>query len=217
MKETKRDVALEQRASSTGGMLFSPSAARNKAAIAEAVIPFLKQGARVLELGSGTGEHAEHICALRPDLAWTPSDPDDLSRQSCAARAAAGSGAMRPPLAIDLTQPDWSRGLTGYDAVFCANTIHISPWEAATGLAQGAASLLSPSGVAILYGPFLEGEASTPSNLEFSASLKRRDPRWGVRERAAVEALFQDNGFRAHGRIPMPANNQILVFSRAPT
>ena len=209
-----RPIALETR-DAQGAMLFSPSTARNKGPVAETLSPLLKHGARVLELGSGTGEHAEHLCSLRPDLRWTPSDPDAASRASCAARAAASGGAMLAPLAIDLTLPGWWEDAPACDAVFSANMIHISPWDAAVGLAQGAARLLAAGGLLILYGPFLEGADSAPSNLDFSASLKARDPRWGVRERADVEALFAASGFATFARIAMPANNQMLAFQRA--
>jgi SAM-dependent methyltransferase len=216
MPDKSPEIALEQRAAA-GAMLFSPSAGRNKAAIAAAMIPLLPNGAHVLELGSGTGEHAEHICSLRPDLHWTPSDPDAASRASCAARAAAGNGALRPPLPIDLTRSGWWEDAPRCDVIFCANTIHISPWETAQGLAAGAAALLDPGGRTILYGPFLEGDESAPSNIAFSEDLKARDPRWGVRERGDVERLFGAHGLRPAQRIPMPANNQVLGFERIAT
>lgn len=206
-------IALEERAQA-GAMLFSPSAARNKGLIAEALDDLLAPGWRVLEFGSGTGEHAEQVCARRPDLVWTPSDPDLKSRASCAARAAQSGGVIQPPLDIDLSAPGWAGRAPRCDAIFCANTLHIAPWDAATGLAAGAAQLLPPHGRVILYGPFLEGAESAPSNLAFSDDLKRRDPRWGVRQRTDVEALFAAGGFSLIRALPMPANNMLLAFAR---
>ncbi len=209
---SKPPIALESR-DAAGGMLFSPSAGRNKGPIAEALAELLPKGARVLEIASGTGEHGEQVCKTRPDIVWTPSEPDAASRASCAARAAASDGAIRPPLALDVSAPDWAKGVPQQDAIFCANMIHIAPWSAAEGLAAGAARLLPPGGLVILYGPFLEGAASAPSNLKFSEDLKRRDAAWGVRELGDVEALFSAAGFGLRENRPMPANNRILVFS----
>lgn len=211
---SKPPIALESRDASDG-MLFSPSAGRNKGPIAEALADLLPEGARVLEIASGTGEHGEQVCARRPDVVWTPSEPDAASRASCAARAAASNGAIRPPLDLDVSAPDWEQGVPPADAIFCANMIHIAPWSAAEGLAAGAARLLPPGGQVILYGPFLEGAASAPSNLQFSEDLQRRNPAWGVRELADVQALFSAAGFDLQENRAMPANNRILVFSFA--
>lgn len=209
----KPPIALEQRAVE-GAMLFSPSAGRNKDAIAQVLAELLPQGAHVLEIGSGTGEHAESAVQARPDLSWTPSDPDDASRASCAARAEISGGRIHPPLNLDLTRPGWLDDALRCDAIFCANTIHISPWSVAEGLAAGAESLLGAEGRVILYGPFLNGADSAPSNLKFSENLKARDASWGVRERTDVEALFAARGFALARVIDMPANNHMLLFER---
>jgi hypothetical protein len=209
-------IALEDRAAEAG-RLFSPSAARNREAIAAVLAQALPAGARVLEIGSGTGEHAVAACAARPDISWQPSDPDARSRESQAAWAAAAGGRMAPPLDLDLLKPDWTAGLGPVDAVVCINVIHISPWRVAEALADGAARLLAPGRPACLYGPYLEGEATAPSNLDFDRSLKARDPQWGVRALSDVVALFDRAGFDLDRRVEMPANNLSVIFKKRET
>ncbi|MBI1236706.1 MAG: DUF938 domain-containing protein [Alphaproteobacteria bacterium] len=194
--------------------LYSPSAARNSAVIADVLSPVLASQARVLEIGSGTGEHAEAVCSVRPDIKWTPSDPDELSRRSQAARARE-TGGVQAPLELDVSVPGWTQDLPEFDALVCCNVIHISPWTAAEGLARGAADILGTEGRIFLYGPFLEGADTAPSNLEFDTSLKARNPQWGVRALQDVTQLFAHNGFHLEKRIAMPANNLSLIFSRA--
>ncbi len=207
-------IALETR-DSADDKLFSPSAARNCAAIAEVLGPVLAPQACVLEIGSGTGEHGEAVCRARPDIQWTPSDPDAASRRSQAARARE-TKALHAPLDLDVSAPGWTRGLPKYDVLVCCNVIHISPWATAAGLVSGAREILAPEGRIFLYGPFLEGAQSAPSNLAFDASLKARNPEWGVRALADVSTLFARNGFQLEKRIAMPANNLSLIFSRLP-
>ena len=219
MTETKPDPsglprALEER-DRTGARLSSPSAVRNRGVIAETLGARLPKGARVLEIASGTGEHGLAAVSRRPDLRWTPSDPDPESRASASDWAGESGGAMNRALDLDVTRPGWQDGLERPDAIFCANMIHIAPWQAAIGLFEGARDLLEEGRELILYGPFTDGEATAPSNLDFDASLKSRDPRWGVREIEAVEALARDNGFALAARISMPANNLVLAFRRA--
>ena len=206
-------IALETRTPS-GAKLHSPSAGRNKAAIAEVLFKLLPKDTSVLGIASGTGEHAAAALAARPDLAWQPSDPDAASRASQDAWAREAGGRMRPSLDISTTAPLWWGGLPGFDAIFCANMIHIAPWEAAQGLARGAARLLAPGGQTLLYGPFLEGSASTDGNLAFDRSLRARDPRWGVRELDDVKKLFAKHGHSLAQVIAMPANNRLLQFTR---
>lgn len=196
--------------------LFSPSAARNAAAITNVLGPVLKPAAYVLEIGSGTGEHGEAVCGLRPDIQWTPSDPDEVSRRSQATRAGEIEG-LQAPLDLDVSAPAWTHGLSAYDVLVCCNVIHISPWAVAEGLARGAADILEQEGWVFLYGPFLEGVKTAPSNLEFDASLKSRNPEWGVRALEDVISLFARNGFQLENRIDMPANNLALIFSRTAT
>lgn len=206
-------VALEDRAAS-GARLASPSAARNKDAIAQALAGRLPGGAHVLEIACGTGEHALACVAARADLTWTPSDPDSASRASADDWGREAGGRMRPALDIDVTQSGWTEMIEAADALFCANMVHIAPWSAAQGLFAGAQRLLAGGGDVHLYGPFKDGAATSPSNLEFDASLKSRDPNWGVRELADVDALAARHGFARTGRIDMPANNLLLSYTR---
>jgi hypothetical protein len=111
-------------------------------------------------------------------------------------------------------QNKWWDGLKGYDALFCANMIHIAPWAASKGLVEGAKHILSTSGNIFLYGPFLEGAETAPSNLKFDQSLKSRNPEWGVRSLEDVKHIFADAGFNMRARIVMPSNNRLIVFSR---
>lgn len=214
--QTPSPIALEDRAAEAG-RLFSPSAARNREAIAAVLAEALPEGARVLEIGSGTGEHAVAACAARPDIAWQPSDPDARSRESQLAWAAEAEGRIAPPLALDLLQEGWSVGLAPVDALVCINVIHIAPWGVAEALARGAAGLLAAGKPVCLYGPYLEGEATAQSNLDFDRSLKARNPAWGVRALADVVALFDGAGFTLARRIDMPANNLSLVFTKRET
>ena len=120
---------------------------------------------------------------------------------------------IEPALELDVTEASWEQDLGPFNAVFCANMIHIAPWAAAQGLFRGASELLDGSGLLILYGPFMEGDRTAPSNLDFDASLKSRNPEWGVRDLGAVDTLARQNGFTRSERIQMPANNLILVFT----
>ena len=213
MTEKTSPIALEDRASD-GARLSSPSAARNREPIMAALSERLPHGARVLEIASGTGEHALAVVSARPDLSWTPSDPDPASRASENAWAQDANGCMRPALDLDVCAEGWWDGLEQVEAIYCANMIHIAPWEAAEGLFKGAAELLSQDGALHLYGPYLEGADTAPSNLDFDASLKQRDPRWGVRALSDVDALAARNGLVRVERLVMPSNNLMLTFKR---
>lgn len=202
-----KPIALEDRALE-GARMFSPSAGRNKKAIAEALSSLLPDQARVLEVGSGTGEHGAALGALRSDIIWQYSDPDPQSRQSQKAWARED---WPDPLALDLTQTDWSEDLPPFDAIFSANMIHIAPIEAAYGLAKGAAKLAD---TVLLYGPFLFGADSAPSNLDFDRSLRARDPAWGVRELGFVKHIFEDVGFNCSKCYDMPSNNHLVRLSK---
>ncbi len=212
--DTDKTIALEAR-TATDGRLFSPSAARNRTAIADVLDVILPRNARVLEIGSGTGEHAVAACEVRTDIRWQPSDPDAESRQSQAAWAELAGGRIAPPLALDLLQDDWWKAAPDTDAVVCMNVIHISPWKVAENLAAGAAALLKPGQRGFTYGPYKEGAKTAPSNLAFDENLKARNPDWGVRDLDTVIALFEAAGFGLERRIDMPANNLSLVFEKA--
>ncbi len=209
----KEPIHLEQR-TQDGARKFSPTAARNRAPIAEVLSPLLLKDARVLEIASGTGEHALYMCALRPDIIWQPSDPDADSRASQADWAKDSGGNMRPPLDVDVMQSGWAAKLPPFDVIYCANMIHIAPWAATEGLAAGAQDSLKSGQLLILYGPFKQGDDTAPSNLDFDASLKSRNPAWGVRDLEAVKHIFELHGFNSLQQSVMPKNNLILVFKR---
>jgi hypothetical protein len=200
-------IALEAR-DRDGARFFSPSAGRNKMIIAEWLAEKLPSAASVLEVGSGTGEHGAALGDLRSDVIWQYSDPDAASRAS---QLAWKRDCWPNPLALDLTQDDWAAPLGTYDAVFSANMIHIAPIDAAIGLAKGAAQL---TGTVFLYGPFLFGAQSDASNLEFDASLKSRNPTWGVRDFINVKHIFENEGFKQGQRFDMPRNNHIVRLSK---
>lgn len=193
----------------------SPSAARNHRDIGAQLSAVLPRGVSVLEIASGTGEHGLHLCRLRPDIQWQPSDPNPVSRDSQDAWATEAGGRMLPSIAVDTTEVDWAVALPRYDAIFCANMIHIAPWAAALGLSAAARELIKPDGQMVLYGPFKTGTSTAPSNLDFDASLKSRDSRWGVRDLASVKHIFAKAGFNHAVQTTMPANNMMLVFSRS--
>jgi hypothetical protein len=207
------DIALEQR-ERRDVRLSSPSAGRNKAVIAAALAGILPPSSRVLEIASGTGEHGLACVMERPDLSWTPSEPDPESRASVDAWALESEGRISPCLDLDMLSPQWGEGIESFDALFCANMIHISPWQAAEGLFSGAQTVVSEGGLVCLYGPFLDGERTAPSNLDFDASLKSRDPSWGVRALEDVDALALRHGFERTARHDMPANNLLLVYRK---
>ena len=197
-----------------GARIFSPSAGRNQAAIGDILSKHLPEKAAVLEIASGTGEHAVHNCLRRPDISWQPSDPDARSRESQNAWASECPGQIAQSLDIDTALPEWWQEMDPFNALFCANMIHIAPWEAALGMAQGAGALIPPGGLAILYGPFKEGADTAPSNLAFDQSLQARNPAWGVRELDSVKHIFADVGFNLTARIVMPKENRTLIFSK---
>jgi SAM-dependent methyltransferase len=192
----------------------APSVARNRDPILDVLRRVLPPAGLVLEIASGTGEHAVHVAAALPALTWQPSDRDPQALASNAAhRAAASLSNLAPPLALDVTAPAWP--LAQADAIVCINMIHIAPWAACEGLMAGAGRVLSAGGVLYLYGPFQQGGAPTaPSNAAFDENLRARDPAWGVRDLGAVAAVAAANGLDLEARIEMPANNLSLVFRR---
>lgn len=198
------------------GALASPAAARNAGPILDVLRAHLPARGRVLEIAAGSGQHAAVFAAALPGLEWTPSDPSPEARASIAAWAeAAALTNLRPPLALDvLDETTWPTEPA--QAVVCANMIHISPWSATEGLMRLAGRLLArPGGLLALYGPYHEEETPLAlSNAAFDADLKARNPAWGLRERAEVEAVARTEGLNLTARIDMPANNLMLLFRR---
>lgn len=209
----KDPIHLEDRLSE-GAKKFSPTANRNKSPIFVALSPYLKPDARVLEIASGTGEHARFMCENRPDLVWQPSDPDAISRESQEAWASGLKNRMLTSQNIDVTQSGWAEPYMSFDAIFCANMIHIAPLSALEGLILGARDILCAGQILGLYGPFLEGVGTAPSNLQFDQNLKARNPDWGVRDLAYVKHMFADAGFNTKAQIEMPKENRLLILEK---
>jgi hypothetical protein len=209
---------------------------RNREPIAEVLAEWLPSSGVVLEIASGTGEHALFFAERFPKLGWQPSDVDADSLRSIAAwRGAAGLPNVRPPLVIDASAADWpidgadavlsvkmdsdscdcakptERG--GFEVVLNLNMVHISPWSAALGLLDGAARVLKPRGALILYGPWLRADVETaPSNVAFDQQLRERASEWGLRRVEDFDAAASDRGFQLEQTRAMPANNLMLLF-----
>ena len=197
------------------GRRHAPATLRNRESILAALKRHLPARGVVLEVASGTGEHAAHFAAALPHLVFQPSDPDPGARASIDAWAGgARLPNLRAALALDATAPDWERAIAGgADAVLCVNMVHIAPWAATPELMRGAARLLPAGGVLCLYGPFKRGGRHTaPSNAAFDAALRASDPAWGVRELEAVAAEAEARGFAAPIVEEMPANNLFVAF-----
>lgn len=190
----------------------APATLRNREAIAAVLADTLPAAGTVLEIASGSGEHcaffAERFAALR----WQPSDPEPSALASIAAWCA-GLGNVAPPLAIDAAASDWP--VVRADALLCINMVHISPWEATLGLLDGAARVLPERAPLVLYGPYRRAEVETaPSNEAFDASLRARDPRWGLRDVAEVTEAAAARGLAFERLVEMPANNIMLIYRR---
>ena len=193
----------------------APAAGRNREPITAVLTEELPATGLVLEVASGTGEHAVHFARTFPDVVWQPSDPDPDARGSIAAwREEAALPNLLPPLALDAAAAEWP--IDRADAVLCINMVHISPWEATLGLFRGAAHVLHTSGAPlILYGPYIEqGVETAPSNLDFDASLKARNPLWGLRKAETLDALAATHGMRRTARHALPANNIMLIYRK---
>jgi SAM-dependent methyltransferase len=202
--------------------LYSPSAARNRDAIRAVALAHLPQPGRVLELASGSGEHAVHLAAALPTVRWWPGDPDPRARDSIRAwLTASGLANLEDPHATDVADRPWPTAVEDaapFDALVAINLVHIAPFEAAVGLFSGAGRLLRPGGKLLLYGPFARAGAHTAdSNGEFDRSLRARDPRWGVRDlEYDLLPLAAAQDLELTHVIPMPANNFSVILGRAP-
>jgi hypothetical protein len=201
---------------SFGNALTAPAVARNRDPILTVLREVLPAAGTVLEIASGTGEHAIHFAAALPHLVWQPSDPDAQARSSIAAHAMqAGLANLLPPLELDAAAPVWP--VTRADALVSINMIHISPWGATQGLMAGAARVLPAGAPLYLYGPYRRhGQHTAPSNAAFDESLRARDPEWGVRDLNEVAALAAEHGLALQRSVAMPANNLSVIFRRNP-
>ncbi len=194
---------------------FSPAAERNRQPILEQLLHLLPVQGQLLEVASGTGQHAEHMAPALPGWAWQPTDYTAEALPAIAARTA-HLASVRPPVQLDVTATPWGAPAPWqacFDAVYCANLLHIAPWSACAGLMQGSARALRPGGLLLTYGPFLEqGVPTSPGNLAFDQSLRERDPAWGLRWLHDVVQQAEAAGLRLAQRIGMPANNLLLVW-----
>lgn len=192
----------------------APATQRNRDPILAVLKRVLPETGLVLEIASGTGEHASYFASRLPQISWQPSAPMADSRRSI--RAWAGdveTGNLLEPLDLDVLMDPWP--IDSADAVVCVNMVHISPWRVTEGLMRGAARILPQEGILYLYGPYkIDGEHTAPSNAAFDDSLKSRDPEWGVRDLADVTAEAAANGLRHVETVAMPANNLSVIFRK---
>ena len=201
------------------GRRHAPATQRNREPILAVLARVLPTTAAVLEIASGTGEHAVFFAPALAPRSWIPSDPDPQARQSITAwRRTQPTPNLASPLALDVAQPHWWQQVPPPDiaplgAIVAINLIHIAPWIACLGLMQGAAQLLPLGGILYLYGPYRQnGGHTAPSNVAFDQHLQAQNPSWGVRDQEAVIEIAQDQGLELMETVVMPANNLSLVF-----
>ena len=186
----------------------APATHRNREPIWNTISPYLSNAKKVLEIASGTGEHIEFMAQKNRSIQWHPSDGNPNMIWAIDARLDQHSN-VSPAKHIDVCGGDW--GHLSYDVLFCANMIHISPWESSIALFSHA----NPTQHLILYGPFMNhGKHNSQGNAQFDVSLKSRDPRWGIRDLQDLIPLASKNGFVLHKQYPMPANNFTLIWKR---
>ncbi len=205
----------------------SPAADRNKQPILETLQRVLPERGTALEIASGTGQHATWFAAGLPGWQWQPTDLQASAMSTIAAwTEQSGVRNVQPPMRLDVMSERWpdEGDLFGeafgetFDAVYCANMLHIAPWAACEGLMRGAARVLAPGGVLITYGPYLEdGVPTSPGNLAFDESLRGTHPDWGIRQLSAVAEVARHAGLHLRERHAMPANNLLLVWGREPS
>ncbi|MFC7049096.1 DUF938 domain-containing protein [Emcibacter nanhaiensis] len=200
--------------------LSSPAAARNRDPILDVLKVTLPREGTVLEIASGTGEHAIHFTGSLTPLLWQPSDPDRACRHSIQGWWwDVQLNNILPPLNLDVRDDPWPVETTPPEqpitSIVCINMIHISPWEATESLMRGAGRILPKGGILYLYGPYKEnGEHTAPSNEAFDRSLKERNPEWGVRNLEDVVAEAEKNGLTLLRTVDMPANNLSVIFEK---
>jgi SAM-dependent methyltransferase len=197
---------------------FSPAADRNKQPILDVLRGVLPERGNALEIASGTGQHVAWFAAALPQWTWQPTDAMPASMDSISAYIAEqGLSNVRPPLVLDVMASEWLPGNAQFDLIYCANMLHISPWATCAALMQGAARHLTPTGILVTYGPYLEdGVPTSEGNLSFDQSLRTQDPAWGIRRREDVEQEAGHAGLQLRARHAMPANNLLLVWGRLP-
>ena len=195
---------------------YAPATERNRQPILEVLQKVIPKEGNILEIASGTGEHACFFAPYFPNQQWIPADPDPLLRLSIEAwRQDSKSDNLQIPLDINVTLPDWDEKLddSAITAIIAINLIHISPWSACQGLMKGVGKILHSGGILYLYGPYKqEGKHTAPSNEAFDQSLQFRNPEWGVRNLEDVVELAEKHQLILQKVIPMPANNLSLIF-----
>jgi SAM-dependent methyltransferase len=208
-------MRLEDLDASTDGRLWSPSAERNRQPIADVLSRVLPQPGIVLEVGSGTGQHAVHFGRVMPDLTWQPSEQDaDCLRSISAWASIEALPNVRPPLYLDIADERWP--IEAADAVVSINLIHIARWSATHALLRGASSILPAAGLLCLYGPYrVGGKHTSASNRAFDAQLQAVNAEWGVRDLDEVSNEANAGGLEFVRTFEMPANNLIVVFRNA--
>ena len=197
------------------------AAERNKQPILDLLRGIVPASGAALEIASGTGQHVAWFAAALPAWTWQPTDADASALAGIAeCTAQAHGGRVLTPLRLDVMSPLWPNDgqvfARLFDLIYCANMLHISPWDTCAALMRGAARCLSPDGVLVTYGPYLEDAVPTSAgNLAFDASLRSRNPAWGIRRLEDVARQAEGAGLRLLARHAMPANNLLLVFRRA--
>jgi SAM-dependent methyltransferase len=193
---------------------FSPAADRNKQPILELLRQLLPTQGSALEIASGTGQHVAWFAASLPHWTWQPSDAQPGGLDSIAAHVAQlGLNNVRAPLRLDVMDAQWLPDDARFNAIYCANMLHISPWATCAALMRGSARHLAPGGVLITYGPYLEGGVPpSAGNVAFDQSLRAQDPAWGIRRLEDVEQEAAGAGLHLSARYAMPANNLLLVW-----
>lgn len=192
----------------------APATRLNRDPILGVLRDVLPATGRLLEIASGTGEHARYFSAALPGIVWQPSDVDPAAIASIEAhRNAAACDNMAEPVALDVTRRPWP--VEQADAMLCINMIHIAPWECCEALLRGAGAILEPDGPLVLYGPYKrDGLHTAPSNEAFDRSLRAQNPAWGVRDMTDIERTGDASGLRLDRVVPMPSNNFCLIFRR---
>ena len=200
---------------------FSPAADRNKQPILDLLLEVLPRDGSALEIASGTGQHVCWFAAAMPSWIWQPTDGEITALPGIAAHVAqACLPNVRPPIHLDVMAQSWTGAIdlrTQYDAIYCANLLHITPWTTAAALMRGVSRHLAGDGMLLTYGPYLEdGVPTAPGNAAFDASLRARNPAWGIRTVAAVAAEAERAGLQLHAQHAMPANNLLLQWQKKP-
>ncbi len=198
------------------GLPFAPASERNREPILAALKPRLAFTGRLLEIGAGTGQHAVYMAAALPHIDWWPTDRSEALEGLGGRIAIEGPPNLRAPTALDVSSDPWPAG--PFDVVYSANTAHIMSWQGVEAMAAGVGEVLRGGGPFFLYGPFnVAGNYTSAGNRAFDEELRGRDPSMGLRDVEALDSLFAHHHVHLQERLPMPANNQLLVFRRQET